>query len=152
MFQIQNLLTEIIVNVLLALLTLAAGYGTLFVKKTVEKLQFEAQKLQKEEQIEMATQALKRVEEVAKLTVNKLEQTTAKAIRSAVKEGKKDKEELKQLAIVAYHEVKNVLEPEYLALLESSLGDAQGYILNVIEDQLVEIKNRDGSFGLEKVS
>lgn len=141
--QIQGVATEVLVNVILAVITLAGSYAVYYIKKATDKLKLETEKIENEEFEKLFHTALQRLSDVTTLTVNKIEQKMAKAIRESVKNGKVDKSELELLSMEAYFEIKSVLEPEYLELIEDTLGDAQTYITNLIEDKLIEIKNRD---------
>lgn len=142
MDQIQKITVEILANVIIALVTFIAAYATVYLQKAIKKLKLETEKIKSDERRELLKSALERLEDVTKMTVNKIEQTTAKSIRDAVKDGKLDKEELQLLAYDAYGEIVEVLDPEYKKVLEDSLGDSETYILNLIEEKLEEIKNR----------
>lgn len=146
--QVQGVLVEALLSIVLAAIALGAAYATFYIKRASEKLRLETQKLEDEGQRKLVNNALGRLEEVAELTVNKLEEKTAKVLRESVKAGQVDKKELERLSVDAYHEIRKVLEPEYLELIENSLGDAQTYILNVIEDRLTDIKSRNQVFTL----
>jgi histidinol dehydrogenase len=141
--QMQGVITETLVSIILALIALAGSYAVYYIKKATDKLKLETEKIENEEFEKLINTALQRLSDVTTLTVNKIEQKTAKAIRESVKEGKLDKSELELLSMEAYFEIKKILEPEYLELIENTLGDAQTYITNLVEDKLVEIKNRD---------
>lgn len=141
--QLQGVITETLVSIILAMIVLIGSYVTYYIKKAVDKVKLETGKIEDEEWNKLIGNALDRLATVTELTVNKIEQKTAKVIRQSIKEGKLDKSDLELLSMEAYFEIKKVLEPEYLDLIENTLGDAQTYITNLIEDKLVEIKNRD---------
>lgn len=141
--QMQGIITEVLSSVILGLIALAGSYAVYYIKKATDKLKVETEKIENEEFEKLINTALQRLSDVTTLTVNKIEQKMAKAIRESIKNGKVDKSELELLSMEAYFEIKKVLEPEYLELIENTLGDTQTYITNLIEDKLVEIKNRD---------
>lgn len=141
--QLQAVITDVLTNVVLGAIALVGSYAVYFIKKATDKLKLETYKIENEEFEKLFHTALQRLSDVTTLTVNKIEQKMAKAIRQSIKDGKIDKSELELLSMEAYFEIKKVLEPEYLELIEETLGDAQTYITNLIEDKLIEIKNRD---------
>jgi vacuolar-type H+-ATPase subunit H len=138
--QIQNGMVEVLTSVVLALIALGGAYATYYIKKATEKLRVEMTKLEDDRQKELLDRALTRMEEVAEKTVNKIEQTTAKSIRQAVKDGQTDKKELEDLAVDAYEEILKTLEPDYRKVIEASMGDARTYILNTIEEKVRDVK------------
>ncbi len=140
--EMQNTVTEILVNVLLALITLVGAYATLYIKKSSEKLKAETEKIQEEKQRNIVNTALEYMERTAEKTVNKIEQVTAKQIRKAVKEGTVDRKALEALAQEAFNEIKETLGPEYIQVLQESLGNAEKYILNTIEEKVAELKRK----------
>ncbi len=138
--QIQSSAIEVLTSVVLALIALGGAYATYYIKKATEKIRLEMTKIEDERQKTLLDRALKRMEEVAEKTVNKIEQTTAKNIRKAVKDGKVDRKELEDLAVDAYEEILKTLEPDYRKVIEESLGDARTYILNTIEEKVRDVK------------
>ncbi|ABR46638.1 hypothetical protein Amet_4372 [Alkaliphilus metalliredigens QYMF] len=140
MSAIQTALREILVSVAIGLIGLAGAYVTYFLNKASKKMQLETEKIQEESKREVLQMALWRLEDVAEKTVTKIEEKTAKVLRAAVKSGKKDKTELSDLAMQAYSEILTTLEPEYKQAIEASLGDAQTYIMNTIEEKVKKVK------------
>ncbi|WP_427340621.1 hypothetical protein [Caloranaerobacter sp. DY30410] len=138
--QVQNVVMESLLNIVLGLIALGSAYATLYLRRATEKLKIETKKIEDEKQRYLLDRALSRLEEVASKTVNKIEQTTAKQLRKAVADGKVDRKELESLAIEAYEEIIKTLEPEYLKVLNESLGDAEVYIKNTIEEKVREVK------------
>jgi CHAD domain-containing protein len=136
----KELVNETLVSIGMALVTLAGAYSTYYIKKLTDKLSLETKKLEDEAQRKLVEQALNRLDDVVEKTVNKIEQTTVKKLKKSISQGLKDKSELKYLAIEAYDEIRKTLEPEYLDLLEDTLGDARTYIKNTIEDKVLNLK------------
>lgn len=140
MYQIQGAVQETLITVIIALITLAATYATFYLRKATERIKCEIEAIEDSKQKVLLHNALDRLEEVSRKTVNKIEEVTAKKIRKAVEDGKADRAELEDLAFEAYAEIINVLEPEYLKVIQESLGDSRTYIFNTIEEHLKKIK------------
>ncbi|SKC68446.1 hypothetical protein SAMN02194393_03460 [Maledivibacter halophilus] len=137
----QGTITNVLLNVVLGLVTLGGAYATLYIQRATKKVKIETQRIEEEKQRDILWTALDRLEDVAFKTVNKIEEVSAKNLRQLVKGGKIDKEKLEDLAVVAYNEIIDILEPEYLDALESTLGDAETYILNTIEEKVKKVKD-----------
>ncbi len=81
------------------------------------------------------------VKTVTEAVVGKLEQIKAKDLRQMVKNGEADAGELKALAMEAYDEVIEAVQPEVLRTLAESIQDVGQYIRNRIESQLLLLKS-----------
>ncbi|MBU5312235.1 hypothetical protein KQI38_09365 [Tissierella carlieri] len=149
---IQGVLTEVLMRITLALIALIAAFVLSYIKKASDKLKVEIEVLENEDLEKLISRAFDRLAEVTKLTVNKIEQQSARTIREAVNEGKLSKDELEKLSKEAYEEILRVLEPEYKEFLQDMLGDIETYILNLIEEKLVSIKERDQVFEIQRFS
>lgn len=143
MDQLAQELTQALLNVLLAVISLGAVYATLYIRKAEQKLLLEAQVIADENQRQLVNQALCRLEEVALITVEKLEQTTAKALRQAIKEGKADKKQLEALAKEAYEEIMQTLSPKVKEVLSAEIKDLETYTLSLIEQKVAEVKRKN---------
>lgn len=86
--------------------------------------------------------ALEDVERLTDKTVATLEQTTAKALRQAIKDGKADEAELTALAGQALDEITAALKPEAIAAITANYGRAEEYIRKCVEAKVLEIKSR----------
>jgi len=84
--------------------------------------------------------ATSRLEEVAKITVSKIEQTVAGKLRQAVKDGKVNREELVALGKKAYDEVLKTVEPQVVKVLKDNLGDLKTYLESTIEAEVKRLK------------
>lgn len=131
---------EILSNLLLSGMTLAATYVLYYIRKATAKVKAEAAKIQNEEQRKLVETAITRLDDVAGKTVRSIEQTTAAALREAVKDGTVSRDELTALSGQAYQEIIHILNPAYLSVLEESLGDLQAYITHTIEAKVLELK------------
>ncbi|OCZ53810.1 guanylate kinase [Dehalobacter sp. TeCB1] len=138
--EVTTLITQVLSNLALGIIALLGALISLYVRKGIKKLQAETQKINDEATRTVFDAALTRLNDVALKTVNAIEQTTKKDILKAVSDGTANRDQLKNLAFDAYEEIVATLEPEYRNLLEGSLGDAQTYIMNLIEEKLEEVK------------
>lgn len=140
MDQIQGAIVQMLVTVILGLITLVGAYATAYLKKASDKIKLEIMTMEDVNQVMHIRNALDRLETVAEKTVNKIEQTTAKHIREAIVDGKIDRKELESLAYKAYEEIISTMEPEYVRIIQETLGDAKTYILNTIEEKVERLK------------
>lgn len=138
--EITNMATEILVNVILGILTLFGALATLYIQKGIRKLQVETEKIKDEATRDLLNSALGSLDDVALKTVNKIEQTTKKQLLEGVANGTVSPDKIKELANQAYNEITQTLKPEYLQVIQKTMGDSQTYILNLIEQKLQEIK------------
>lgn len=136
----EGLVQDFLFNLALAVVTLLASYAIYGIRKLTDKSVAETNKINGEEERGLIQEAIWRLDDVATKTVKKLEQTTAKEMRQAVKDGVKSKEELIGLSNVAFQEIVNTMKPEYLDALKATMGDMDTYIRSTIEAKVLEIK------------
>ena len=136
----EGLVQDFLFNVALAAVTLLASYAVYGIKKLTSKLVAETSKINSEKERNLVNDAILRLDDVATKTVKKIEQTTAKEMRQAVKDGMKSKEELIGLSKTAFDEIIKTMEPEYINILKTTLGDVDSYIRNTIEAKVLELK------------
>lgn len=84
--------------------------------------------------------AIKVVDAVTTATVSTIEQTTAKDLREAVKDGKADRQELIDLSYKAYNSILEQIKPEIIQTLKENVTDYQSYLENRIEQAVLEVK------------
>ncbi len=149
--EITTAATEILVNLMIAVMALLGALATFYVQKGIKKLQAETEKVQDEATRDFLFSALARLDDVAFKTVNKIEQTTKEQLLLAIRNGVKNKEDLKLLSLEAYKEIVKTLEPEYLNVINGTMGDAETYIMNLIEEKLELVKQRSPQLALAKV-
>jgi hypothetical protein len=137
----QQFLTQIAMNVALAGVALLAAYATNAMHKLTEKVKAETMRIKSDEQRKLLNDALDDVDILTKKTVAQIEQTTAKTLREAVKEGIRDKRELEALSIQAFNEIAEALKPESKAMIEENFGDFSKYLTKVIEEKVLELKS-----------
>ena len=82
------------------------------------------------------------IDDITKGVVYKLEQTTAKALREKVKVGLEDRQKLVALADEAYKEVLEIASKSVLKALAAFVGDTESYIRNLVEKNVLELKEK----------
>lgn len=133
-------LAPLLENVLTGVLSLAGAYVVLYMHKLTARVKAETELVKNEDRRKMMQAALMRLDEVTDITVDSIEQTTARALREAVKAGSADRKQLEYLAIEARREIVAALEPEYLKVLNDTLGDINIYLGNLVEAKVKAIK------------
>lgn len=138
----HELAQDFLSNLALAGLTLLSSYALYYIRKATTKLTAETAKIANDDKRALVQTAVNRLDDVATKTVKTIEQTTAKELRRAVKDGQASKEQLIDLSRQAYQEIVRTLEPEYLLALQDSLGDLEQYIRTTIEAKVLELKQQ----------
>ena len=131
--------SDTLVNILLAVITLGGAYALYYLKLGAAKVK--AQTAQIEDQ--QARQLLDDVVNLATVSVGAMEQTTAKALRQAVKDGKADREELLALGKQVLEEVKAAVAPGTQEVITKHLGNFEDYVMKCIEDAVLKVKQAD---------
>jgi len=100
-----------------------------------------AQKALKEKsKNELLNMTIDRASHLAFTIVTNIEETTAKYLREAVKDGKVSREELVELSYNALGELKNTLGEDALSTLALYMSDVEGYLLSLIETKVADVK------------
>lgn len=139
---IQVIANEFLKSLALGVVALAGAYATYGIRKFVAKLKVQTQFIQEEEQRKLVQAALEDVAELTEKTVAAIEQTTAKQIREAVKDGKIDRTELEQLAKRAAFDITETLKPETQKVIDQHFGGFQSYLEKCIEAKVLELKTK----------
>lgn len=137
---IQAMASDLFVTFVLALIGLLAAYATYGIHKLTEKVKAQTAQLKDEEARRLLNNALQDVEELTTVTVAAIEQTTAKSLREAVKDGKVDRSELLALSKQAADEISAALKPEAQKIIEENLGSFRDYLSKLIEEKVLELK------------
>lgn len=137
----QEIISNVAVDVSLAVLSLLMAYATAAVRKVATKVKLETQQIQKADERNMLLDAIDDVEQLAEKTVKHIEQTTAKALRQSVKDGLKDQSELAALSLKAFEEIANALRPECKELIANNFGSFETYLKKTIESQVLALKS-----------
>lgn len=137
----QQFLSQIVIDVAMAGITLLAAYGINAIHKLTQKVKLETKRIQDEEQRKLLTDALEDLEDLTTKTVADIEQRTARALREAVKQGVRERAELEALAKEAYDEIAEAFKPESKALIQKNFGSFSKYLTKAIEAKVLELKS-----------
>ena len=140
---IQSAATELLVNVALAVLALAGAYAVYYIRLGTSKLKAQTAQIEDASTRKVLDDALEDVANLATLSVGAMEQTTAKALRDAVKSGKASREELLALGKQVFDEVKAAISPQAQKVITDNLGSFDKYLTAVIEDAVLKVKQED---------
>jgi hypothetical protein len=136
---------NIVETLFLAVATAAIGaLGTLatnYISKAIAQKKAQTAALQNEQERKALDNALDDVDNLATVTVQAIEQTTAKELRQAVKDGTANKEELVSLAKDAFATISAAIAPAAQAVITKNLGSFGDYLSNLIEAKVLALKS-----------
>lgn len=144
MVEIQTAAGQVLVSLTLGIISLVGAYGLYLIRKGGLWLEEQTKQIKDETFRQRLDDALDDVENLARVTVGAFEQTTAKALREAVKDGKTDREELVTLSKKAFAEIKGKVGPEAQKIITENLGSFDEYLSNLIEVKVLELKAETG--------
>lgn len=140
---IQSAATEVLVNLSLAVISLAGAYAVYYIRLGASKLKAQTAQIEDESARKVLDNALADVENLATKSVGAMEQTTAKALRDAVKSGAANREDLLALGKQVFNEVKAAIAPEAQKVITDNLGSFDDYLTKCIEDAVLKVKQID---------
>lgn len=140
---IQSTATEVLVNLALAVISLAGAYAVYYIRLGASKLKAQTAQIEDESARKVLDNALADVENLATKSVGAMEQTTAKALRDAVKSGAANREDLLALGKQVFNEVKAAIAPEAQKVITDNLGSFDDYLTKCIEDAVLKVKQSD---------
>lgn len=140
---IQSAASEALVNIALAVIALAGSYAVYYIRLGASKLKAQTSQIVDEAARKLLDNALADVASLATLSVNAMEQTTAKALREAVKSGAATREELIALGKEVFNDVKSAIAPEAQKVITQNLGSFDAYLTKCIEDAVLKVKQND---------
>ena len=140
---IQSAASDALVNVVLAVIALAGAYAVYYIRLGAAKLKEQTAQIKDEAGRKVLEDALDDVVNLATVSVGAMEQTTAKALREAVKGGKANREELVALGKQVFDEVKASIAPEAQRVITKNLGSFDEYLTKCIEAAVLEIKQNE---------
>ena len=146
---ISSAASDALVNVVLAVIAAAGAYGVYYIRLGAAKLKEQTAQIKDEAGRKLLEDALDDVVNLATVSVGAMEQTTAKALRDAVKSGKASREELLALGKQVFDEVKAAITPEAQQVITDNLGSFDAYLTAVIEDAVLRIKQEDPCITLD---
>jgi Tfp pilus assembly major pilin PilA len=146
---IQTIASEVLVNVALGVIALLGAYAMYYINVGVGMAKAKTAQIKDEASRKLLEDALDDVENLAVKSVGAMEQTTAKALRDAVKVGNGDREKLLALGRQVFDEVKAAITPEAQAVITRNLGSFDAYLTKCIEDAVRRVKQEDPYITLE---
>ena len=135
-----NLLMETLAT---GIISIAAAYAAYYIRQATAKVKAEISAKADERQQVLFNTAVERVNSLAEMTVTAIEQTTAGALRQAVKNGETDRQLLLDLGYDAVLQIKEQLADEYKTVLIAQCGDIDTYISNAVEAKVYELKQKE---------
>ena len=130
---VGSALTQILVDVLLAAVTLAAAYAVVYLRRLSLRLQEQAQN-------ELVDAAIRRVEHLAVTAIWAAEGAVARELRQRVADGKASVEDLREIGDQIVEVLTKTLDEQTRQALEATVGDVRDYIEQVVEAQLEALK------------
>lgn len=140
---IQSAANEALLNVTLAAIALAAAVVMYYIRLAASKVKAQTAQIKDESGRKLLENAIDDVVNLATLSVGAMEQTTARALRDAVKSGKANREELVALGGQVFDEVKAAIAPETQKVITENLGSFDAYLTKCIEDAVLKVKQSD---------
>lgn len=140
---IQTMASEVLVNVALGVITLLGAYAMYYIRIGVNMAKVKTSQIEDDATRKLLNNALDDVESLASISVGAMEQTTAKALRDAVKSGTASREELLALGKQVFDDVKTAITPEAQAIITKNLGSFDDYLVKCIEDAVRKVKQED---------
>lgn len=138
-----EVITEVTVNIGLAVLTLLGAYAVNAVNKAALKIKAQTALIKTQERRALLDDAINDVNELVNKTVTHIEQTTAKALREAVKDGRVEVGELNRLSERAYKEISEALKPDTKIIIDKHYGNFSKYLSKCIETKVYELKLKE---------
>lgn len=130
-------------NIVLAVIGLVGAYAVYYIRLAAAQAKAQTKRIEDTAARELLENALDDVVNLATVSVNAMEQTTAQAVRDKVKEGKADREELLELGRKVFREVKAAIAPEAQRVITQNLGSFDAYLTKCIEDAVLKVKRDD---------
>lgn len=140
---IRSALIELLTSLALSVITLAGSYGIYYIHVGVSKVKAQTAQIKDAGSRKLFEDAIADVASLAALSVNAMEQTTARALRDAVKTGTKNRNDLLALGRQVFDEVKAAIAPETQRVITANLGSFDAYLTKCIEDAVLKVKQND---------
>ena len=141
---IQSMAVEVLTGLALAVISLLGAYAMYGINKLIAKAKVQTAQIANEQQRKLLEDALADVKTLATITVTATEQTTASALREAVKDGSTNRAELLALGTKAFNDIKAKVTPTAQQTITKNLGSFDDYLHNLIESTVLELKNSAG--------
>lgn len=149
---ITNTLSGALSDVLCLAILVGSAYAIYYLRLAAAKVKAMTAQIKDVSAREVLTNALDDVVNLATTAVEAMEQTTAKALREAVKAGTADREQLLALGKQVFDEVKGKIGPQAQEVITENLGSFDDYLKNVIEAAVLHLKQNDPYTVAEEVT
>ena len=146
---ISSAATQVLTDITLAAISLLAAYALHYIRVGIDKLRAQTAKLDDERERKLLDDALGDVEKLAYKTVAATEQTTARQLREAVKDGKIDRTELTKLGRQARMEVTAAISPDAQILITDNLGSFDDYVTKCVEEAVLKLKPASVAYSVD---
>lgn len=140
---INSAASTVLANIVLAVIALAGAYAVYYIRLAGDQVKAQTKRIEDTAARELLENTLDDVVNLATVSVNAMEQTTAQTVRDKVKEGKVDREELLKLGRNIFKEVKAAISPEAQRVITQNLGSFDAYLTKCIEDAVLKVKRGD---------
>lgn len=140
---IQEAASGVLLNVSLAVITLLGACAVYYIRLGAEKVKAQTAQITDDAGRKLLENALSDVVGLAELSVGAMEQTTAKALREAVRNGTAKPEKLAALGMQVFNEVKTAIAPEAQRVITQNLGSFDTYLTKCIEDAVLRVKQKE---------
>lgn len=140
---ITSAASNALANIVLAVIALAGAYAVYYIRLAGVQVKAQTKQIEDETARSLLENALDDVVNLATVSVNAMEQTTAKAIRDGIKAGLNSKEELVILGKKVFCEVKAAIAPEAQRIISENVGSFDDYLTKCIEDAVLKVKRND---------
>lgn len=135
--------STMLVNITLSVIALVGAWLVFYIQRAAANVKAQTKQIKDKTAREQLENAIDDVVNLAAISVNAMEQTTAQAIRDKVKEGKATREELLKLGQEVFQEVKAAIAPEAQRVITENLGSFDDYLTKCIEDAVLKVKRGD---------
>lgn len=139
---LENTIIQLLGVVVSGCIAVVSAYMSVLVAKATQRAKLEIAKIKDEQERQIISDALDRVDGLLKTNIIAMENTVKKDMLDAIADGKIDKSELKKLSINVKENVLNQMGDDALDILNKTLGDVEGYLAVRIEEILVEVKEK----------
>lgn len=140
---ITSAASSALANIVLAVIGLVGAYAVYYIRLAAAQAKAQTKHIEDTAARELLENALDDVVNLATVSVNAMEQTTAQAVRDKVKEGTVDRGELLELGRKVFLEVKAAIAPEAQRVITQNLGSFDAYLTKCIEDAVLKVKRDD---------
>lgn len=137
---LQNQLTNLAITVLGGALSVLSIYASIYVKKAVDLAKAKAEQIQDAQAKQIVNDTLDKTNDLIKIGIEALENTTKKDIIADIQTGKVDKSALLQLKDDVQNDVLKQLGDGGISILNGTISDVDKYISDKIESTLATLK------------